>query len=118
MRIAVDVGGTFTDVVILNEITAVLRVEKVPTTPEDPATGVLQSFEKVGAPLPQIDYFIQETTLGLNPLLTRTSSRVALLTTKGFRNVYLLGRTASGSLINQVWRENVQRGDRTNTRPR
>jgi len=94
MRIAVDVGGTFTDVVILDEISTVLTVEKVPTTPGDPAKGVLQSFKKAAAPLQEIDYFIHGTTLGLNALLTKTSSRVALLTTKGFRDVYLLGRTA------------------------
>lgn len=105
MRIAVDVGGTFTDVVILDELTNVLRVEKVPTTPEDPAAGVLQSFEKVGAPLPQIDYFIHGTTLGLNALLTRTSSRVALLTTKGFRDVYLLGRTARDPMYDLTYRK-------------
>ena len=51
MRIAVDVGGTFTDVIVLDEQTNTLRLEKVETTPQDPATGVLRSFEKASARL-------------------------------------------------------------------
>ena len=49
MRIAVDVGGTFTDVIVLDEKTNTLRLEKVETTPQDPADGVLQSFHKARA---------------------------------------------------------------------
>ena len=94
MRLAVDVGGTFTDVIVLDEKTNTLRLEKVETTPRDPAVGVLQSFQKAEARLSDIDYFVHGTTLGLNALLTRTGARVAIVTTKGFRDVYELGRTA------------------------
>ena len=71
MRISVDVGGTFTDVILLDEKTSRLRLEKVETTPQNPASGVLQGLEKIGAKLPEVDYFVHGTTLGANALLTR-----------------------------------------------
>lgn len=93
MRIAVDVGGTFTDVVVLGDNGDGLRHEKVETVPSDPARGVLSGFEKAGASLESLDFFVHGTTLGINALLTRGGARVAIVTTKGFRDVYELGRT-------------------------
>src|SRR5215470_10273247 len=93
MRIAVDVGGTFTDVIVLDEVTNTLRLEKVETTPQDPARGVLQGFRKAEVRLSDLDYFVHGTTLGINALLTRTGARVAIVTTAGFRDVYEVGRT-------------------------
>ena len=92
MRIAVDVGGTFTDVIVLDEHR--LRLEKVETTPHTPTDGVLRGFAKAQAALEAIDYFVHGTTLGLNALLTRSGARVAVITTRGFRDIYELGRTA------------------------
>ncbi|MBI3800207.1 MAG: hydantoinase/oxoprolinase family protein [Deltaproteobacteria bacterium] len=105
MRIAVDVGGTFTDVIVLDEKTITLQLEKVETTPQDPATGVLQSFAKANAKLRDIDYFVHGTTLGLNALLTRTGARVAIVTTKGFRDIYELGRTARDPMYDFKYRK-------------
>jgi N-methylhydantoinase A len=93
MRIAVDVGGTFTDVVVLGEGTEGLRHEKVETVPADPASGVIAGFAKAGAELDSLDFFVHGTTLGINALLTRTGARVAIVTTHGFRDVYEVGRT-------------------------
>ena len=93
MRIAVDVGGTFTDVVVLGEGDGGLRHEKVETVPSDPAKGVLAGFAKAGAELATLDFFVHGTTLGINALLTRTGARVAIVTTTGFRDVYEVGRT-------------------------
>ncbi|AYY15518.1 hydantoinase/oxoprolinase family protein [Actinobacteria bacterium YIM 96077] len=92
-RIAVDVGGTFTDVVKLVPDTGELTFEKVATTPDAPTRGVLGSFTKAGAQPGQVTMFNHGTTLGLNALLTRTGARTAVVTTAGFRDVYLLGRT-------------------------
>src|SRR5262245_41573557 len=105
MRIAVDVGGTFTDVILLDETTSTLRLEKVETTPHDPARGVLQGFRKAQARLSDIDYFVHGTTLGLNALLTRSGARVAIVTTKGFRDVYELGRTARDPMYDLKYRK-------------
>ena len=91
-RIAIDVGGTFTDVVRLDPA-GTLRFEKVPTTPSEPTRGVLAAFERAEAPLDDTSMFTHGTTLGLNALLTRTGARTAIVATQGFRDVYLLGRT-------------------------
>lgn len=105
MRISVDVGGTFTDVIVLDEKTSTLRLEKVETTPENPAIGVLQSFEKADAELDKVDFFVHGTTLGINALLTRTGAKVAIVTTKGFRDVYELGRTSRDPMYDFKYRK-------------
>ncbi|GAA2902730.1 hydantoinase/oxoprolinase family protein [Microbacterium esteraromaticum] len=93
VRIAIDVGGTFTDVVKLVPETGELRFEKVPTTPSEPTAGVLAAFEKADADPAVVSTFNHGSTLGLNSLLTRTGARIATIATRGFRDVYLLGRT-------------------------
>jgi len=103
-RIAVDVGGTFTDVVRLDP-DGVLRFEKVPTTPAEPTRGVVAAFERAEAPLDDTSMFTHGTTLGLNALLTRTGAPTAVVATKGFRDVYLLGRTAREGNYNIFYRK-------------
>ena len=93
IRLAIDVGGTFTDIAILHETEGVVRFDKVETTPTDPAVGVMNGVVKVDAAIADVSYFVHGTTLALNALLTRGGARVCLVTTKGFRDVYLLGRT-------------------------
>ncbi|WP_432840201.1 hydantoinase/oxoprolinase family protein [Dactylosporangium sp. CA-092794] len=92
-RVAIDVGGTFTDVVELLPDTGEIRFDKVPTTPAQPTEGVLNAFGTVRAALSGVTMFTHGTTLGLNALLTRTGARTAVVGTAGFRDVYLLGRT-------------------------
>ncbi|WP_432974570.1 hydantoinase/oxoprolinase family protein [Dactylosporangium sp. CA-233914] len=92
-RVAIDVGGTFTDVVELLPATGEIRFDKVPTTPAQPTRGVLNAFGTIQAPLAGVTMFTHGTTLGLNALLTRTGARTAVVGTAGFRDVYLLGRT-------------------------
>lgn len=92
-RSAVDVGGTFTDVVLIDD-EGRLTFGKVPTTPENPAKGVFAALERVDAPLGRVSAFTHGSTLGLNALLTRTGARTAVIATRGFRDVYLLGRTS------------------------
>ena len=92
-RVAIDVGGTFTDVVELSPETGELRFDKVPTTPAAPTRGVMDAFGVIRADLADVPIFTHGTTLGLNALLTRTGARTAVVGTQGFRDVYLLGRT-------------------------
>jgi N-methylhydantoinase A len=105
MRISVDVGGTFTDVVTLDPASGDLRLEKVETVPRNPASGVLEGFRKAEVSFEEIDYFVHGTTLGLNALLTRTGSQVAIITTKGFRDVYELGRTDRDAMYDFKYRK-------------
>ncbi|UTX53007.1 hydantoinase/oxoprolinase family protein [Leucobacter aridicollis] len=93
VRVAIDVGGTFTDVVKLVPETGELRFEKVPTTPSEPTAGVLAAFDKAEADPSTVETFNHGSTLGLNSLLTRSGARIAIIGTRGFRDVYLLGRT-------------------------
>ncbi|WP_026576169.1 hydantoinase/oxoprolinase family protein [Bacillus sp. UNC438CL73TsuS30] len=105
MRISVDVGGTFTDVVTLDPASGDLRLEKVETVPRNPASGVLEGFRKADVSFGEIDYFVHGTTLGLNALLTRTGANVAIITSKGFRDVYELGRTDRDVMYNFKYRK-------------
>ena len=89
-RIAVDIGGTFTDLVLESE--SGTEVSKVLTTPEDLVEGVLDAVEGAGADLADVDLFIHGTTVGLNTFLERSGGRVALITTRGYRDAYLIGR--------------------------
>jgi N-methylhydantoinase A len=91
--VAVDIGGTFTDVVVLDDGDGLLRHEKVETVPGDPAGGVLGGFAKASVDLAGLEFFVHGTTLGINALLTRGGARVAVVTTQGFRDVYEVGRT-------------------------
>ena len=93
LRIAIDVGGTFTDAAILDEAGRTVRFDKVPTTPQDAALGVLAAFARAGARPESISYFVHGTTLALNALHTRTGAPTPLVTTRGFRDVYGLART-------------------------
>jgi len=91
-RLAVDIGGTFTDLVFLDEQSGKMGFEKAPTTPEDPARGVMTSIQKGQLPLEQMGLFIHGTTLALNALLESKGAKTGLITTKGFRDVLELGR--------------------------
>lgn len=93
VRVAVDVGGTFTDVVTLDPADGSLHFDKVPTTPADASEGVIKSFAQSGVDIHRAAYFAHGTTLALNALLTRNGAKTAIVTTEGFRDVYLLGRT-------------------------
>lgn len=104
-RVAIDVGGTFTDVVTLDSSTGSLRFDKVPTTPSDPQQGVLNGFEAAQVSLDAISYFIHGTTLGLNALLTRRGAKTGIITTEGFRDIYLLGRTSRNPMYDWKFRK-------------
>lgn len=87
LRVAVDVGGTFTDVIVLDESTAETRVGKVPSTPDDPGRAVLQAAESVDVDLADVTLFSHGTTVATNALITRRFPPAAMVTTKGFRDV-------------------------------
>lgn len=91
VRVACDVGGTFTDVCILEEATGSMRVAKVPTTP-DPIDGVLQGIAAAGVDLKDVLLFSHGTTLATNALITRKFPPAVMVTTEGFRDVIEIRR--------------------------
>lgn len=101
-RLGCDTGGTFTDFVLLDADTGRVWVEKVLTTPDDPARGVFQGVDYLRRTLPtypeQTSTVIYGTTLVINALIERKGARTALITTRGFRDVLELRRANRGDL--------------------
>src|SRR6185437_15847304 len=89
---AVDVGGTFTDLVVLDADTGEVSFAKAATTPQQPAQGVLDAIRKSDLELPQASTFFHGTTLGLNTMLEHKGAKTGLITTRGFRDVLEIGR--------------------------
>jgi N-methylhydantoinase A len=90
MRVAVDVGGTFTDVIVFGE-DGETRVAKVPSTP-DPIDGLLRGVAAAGIEWRDVALLSHGTTIATNALLTRSFPPAAMVTTKGFRDVIEIRR--------------------------
>src|SRR5262245_6914083 len=90
--VGVDVGGTFTDLVLMDEASGAVRIAKVPTTPANQAEGVLQALGQAGATGGELTAMVHGTTTATNALLERKGARTGLITTRGFRDVLGLGR--------------------------
>jgi N-methylhydantoinase A len=95
-RLGVDIGGTFTDLVLLGETSGRLEVLKVPSVPRDPAAAVLAGTQallaRTGVDAGAISLFIHGTTLAVNTLLQRSGDPVGLIVTRGFRDLLELRR--------------------------
>jgi N-methylhydantoinase A len=90
--VGIDVGGTFTDLIMLNAEDATVRLAKVPTTMHNQAYGVIAALEAAGAILADLQVIVHGTTTTTNAILERKVARVGLITTKGFRDSLELGR--------------------------
>ncbi len=90
--VGVDVGGTFTDLVLMEPGSQAVRIAKVPSTVENQAFGVLATLETVEARLDRVANISHGTTITTNALLERKVARCGLITTQGFRDVLELGR--------------------------
>jgi len=88
----VDVGGTFTDLVVFDPVSGGVRLAKVPTTLPNQSGGVLAAFEAAGADLSALDLIVHGTTTTTNAVLERQLARTGIITTAGFRDVLELGR--------------------------
>ena len=90
-RVSADIGGTFTDIVIEPSDGPVF-VGKVPTTPSNPAEGVINGIRELVADLSDISFFVHGTTVGLNAFLERRGERVLLISTAGLGDSYTIAR--------------------------
>lgn len=101
-RIGVDIGGTFTDVAIVDEATGKLGIAKTATTPQDFGQGVLNALQdaiaEYGIVADQVGLLSHATTIVTNALLEEKGVRAALITTRGFRDVLELRRSARADL--------------------
>ena len=96
-RLGVDVGGTFTDLFLVNEVSGEVFTAKVPSTPADQSIGVLNGIarvcEKAGVRPEAIDHVMHGTTVATNTVLTGTGARCGLVTTRGYRQVLQIARS-------------------------
>jgi N-methylhydantoinase A len=96
-RLGVDVGGTFTDLILVNEQTGDFYSAKVPSTPHDSSIGVLHGIERVcqtaGIAPDRITHVMHGTTVATNTILTHSGARVGLVTTRGYRQVLQIARS-------------------------
>jgi len=92
-RIAgIDVGGTFTDLIVIDDATGEVRIAKVPTTVDNQAFGVLAALRAAQVEPASLDAIVHGTTTTTNAMLERKIASVGLITTRGFRDILELGR--------------------------
>ena len=96
-RLGVDVGGTFTDLLLVRESDGQTFTAKVPSTPEDSSVGVFNGIARIcetaGVDPSEIDHVMHGTTVATNTILTGTGARVGLVTTRGYRQVLQIARS-------------------------
>ena len=96
-RLGVDVGGTFTDLLLINEQTGETYTAKVPSTPEDSSIGVLNGVERIcsesSVDPKQVNRVMHGTTVATNAVLTARGARVGLVTTKGYKHTLQVARS-------------------------
>lgn len=97
LRVAVDIGGTFTDICVLDERTGELRIAKVPSS-RDPVDAAFEGLSRLGVDLADVTLFAHGTTVATNALITRRLPRVAMVTTEGFRDVIEIGNSTKQDL--------------------
>jgi len=96
-RLGVDVGGTFTDLLLINEVNGQTHTAKVPSTPEDSSIGVLNGIDRIcqesGIDPQKISRVMHGTTVATNAVLTGKGAKVGLVTTKGYKQVLQVARS-------------------------
>jgi N-methylhydantoinase A len=119
-RVAVDIGGTFTDLCVLEEGDAQLRIAKVAST-ANPIDAVIDGIDRLGVPLTEVTLFSHGTTVATNALITRRLPPAAMITTAGFRDVIEIGRGTKDHLwdaYHDVVPPYIRRRDRLEVRER
>ena len=95
-RIGIDIGGTFTDAIVINEATGEIFIDKVTSTPRDPSIGFLQAtnriLERNELDPSSIAYLVHGTTVATNAIIENNLARSAFITTDGFRDMLEIGR--------------------------
>jgi N-methylhydantoinase A len=107
IRLAADVGGTFTDVAAFDETTGALELGKTLTTPAALVTGIENGVRKAGLSLGSAALFLHGTTIAINTILERSGAACALITTQGFRDIYEIGRVNRPESYNLFFRRHA-----------
>jgi len=103
MRVASDIGGTFTDLAYLDEESGEVGTAKVSTTPAAYAKGVVETLRKTELSVPDTSYFVHGSTVIINAITERKGVKTGLITTKGFRDVLEIGRANRPDIYNMYY---------------
>jgi len=120
-RVAVDVGGTFTDICVMDEASGEIQIEKTSSTPENPMLAIINGVEQANIDLRNVSMFSHGTTVATNALITRKLPRTAMICTEGFRDVVEIRRANKEDLwdtYKDVAKPYVPRRDRLVVRER
>lgn len=121
LRLAADIGGTFTDVAAYDEKTGRLLLGKALSTPRHLVEGIEDGVDKAGATFAAANIFLHGSTIAINTMLERSGANTALLTTEGFRDTYEIGRINRPDAYNLYFRKHdplVRRSRRFEIRER
>src|SRR5437016_11362185 len=107
IRLAADIGGTFTDIAVFDERTGALGFGKALSTPEHLVEGISKGVEKAGTDYRSAGLFLHGSTIAINTVLERSGAKTALLITEGFRDIYEIGRINRPDAYNLFFRKHV-----------
>ncbi len=107
IRLAADIGGTFTDIAVFDDRTGALTFGKTLSTPQRLVDGISKGVEKAGSDYRSAGLFLHGSTIAINTILERTGAKTALLITEGFRDIYEIGRINRPDAYNLFFRKHV-----------
>lgn len=106
-RLAADIGGTFTDVAYFDPHTGTMSLGKTLSTPRHLVEGIADGVAKAGTRFRDAEIFLHGSTVAINTLLERRGAKTALLITRGFRDIYEIGRINRPDAYNLFFRKHV-----------
>src|SRR6185437_13359064 len=107
VRLAADIGGTFTDIAMFDDKTGRLTFGKALSTPQRLVDGISHGVEKAGSDYASATLFLHGSTIAINTILERTGAKTALLITDGFRDIYEIGRINRPDAYNLFFQKHV-----------
>src|SRR5262245_13736199 len=107
VRLAADIGGTFTDIAVFDDRSGRLTFGKALSTPQHLVDGISAGVEKAGSDYRSAGLFLHGSTVAINTILERSGARAALITTDGFRDVYEIGRINRPDAYNLFFQKHV-----------
>jgi N-methylhydantoinase A len=107
VRLAADIGGTFTDIAVFDENSGQLTFGKALSTPHHLVEGITAGVEKAGSDYASAGLFLHGSTVAINTILERTGAKTALVITEGFRDIYEIGRINRPDAYNLYFKKHV-----------
>ena len=103
-RLAIDVGGTFIDLVLLDEATGAVTTEKEPSVIGAGTDNIFRGVERLGVNVSDLEMIIHGSTVVINTILQERGARIGVITTQGFRDVLQLGRGSRPEVYNLLYK--------------